>query len=522
MSVFGERQLRSNHNKMSQKKLADKLYVVVFLTGAIVMILELIGSRLLAPNLGTSTFVWASLIGVILGAMSAGYYYGGRVADNNPNWETLSRIIFISGVLVFLIIIFKQSILDLSAYFGIKTGAVLASLLLFAFPSFMLGMVSPYAVRLNIEKVESSGRTVGDLYAVSTFGSIVGTFAAGFYLIPHFGSVNILYGLAISLFAIGIFCHSGDKVYRIKIAVFLLCLLGFSIGAEAMDGGRYIYEKDSAYNHIRVSEMELGGRNVRVMSAGNFFDSGMYPGSDELVFEYTRYYALDEAFGGKIGRAAMFGGAAYSFPKYFLKNNTEGVLDVIEIDPETTEAAKRFFSLKEDPRMNIIHDDARMFLNDAVKDGKGTYDAIYNDAFSSACAMSSTLSTIEALREAYELLDEDGAYIVNTISSFEGEKSTFFRAEYKTISAVFDGVYAFYTKKGLGAEDVRNIMIVATKGKKDITEIKSAYLANGGKEEIAALMDNYWDKEVKVDDVELLTDDYSPVAYYASAACDAM
>ncbi len=507
---------------MSQKKLADKLYVVVFLTGAIVMILELIGSRLLAPNLGTSTFVWASLIGVILGAMSAGYYYGGRVADSNPSWETLSRIIFISGVLVFLIIVFRQSILDLSAYFGIKTGAVLASLLLFAFPSFMLGMVSPYAVRLNIEKVESSGRTVGDLYAVSTFGSIVGTFAAGFYLIPHFGSINILYGLAISLFAIGIFCHSGDRIYRIRIMALLLCLLGFSVGAEAMGGERYIYEKDSAYNHIRVSEMELRGRSVRVMSAGNFFDSGMYPGSDELAFEYTKYYALDEAFGGKIGRSAMFGGAAYSFPKYFLKNNADGVIDVVEIDPDTTETAKRYFDLREDPRLNIIHDDARMFLNAAVKDRKGIYDAIYNDAFSSACAMSSTLSTLEAVKEAYDLLDDDGVYIVNTISSFEGEKSTFFRAEYKTIAAVFDGVYAFSTKKGLGVDGVQNIMIVATKDKKDIEEVKSAYLARGGKQEIAALMDTYRDKKVETADVALLTDDYSPVAYYASAACDAM
>ncbi len=198
------------------------------------------------------------------------------------------------------------------------------------------------------------------------------------------------------------------------------------------------------------------------------------------------------------------------------------MIDVVEIDPDTTEAAKKFFGLKESPRLNIIHDDARMFLNSAVKNRKGAYDAIYNDAFSSACAMSPTLSTLEAAEAAYGLLDDDGVYIVNTISSFEGKKSAFFRAEYKTISAVFGGVYAFYAKEGPGADDVRNIMIVATKDKKDIREAKSAYLANGGKKEIAALMDNYWDREVKTADVKILTDDYSPVAYYAAAACDAM
>jgi predicted membrane-bound spermidine synthase len=228
---------------MSKQKMRDKLYVVVFLTGAIVMILELIGSRILAPNLGTSTFVWASLIGVILGAMSAGYYYGGKIADNNPSWEILARIIFISGVLVFFIIIFRQSVLDLSSFFGIKAGSVLASVALFAAPSFMLGMVSPYAVRLDIEGVENSGRTVGNLYAVSTFGSIVGTFAAGFVFIPHFGSVNILYGLAISLFAIGIFCYAGSKAYRAGTAMLLLSSLGFAMAVEAMNGGRFSMRK---------------------------------------------------------------------------------------------------------------------------------------------------------------------------------------------------------------------------------------------------------------------------------------
>ncbi len=500
----------------------DKLYVVVFLTGAIVMILELIGSRILAPNLGTSTFVWASLIGVILGAMSAGYYYGGKIADNNPSWEILARIIFISGVLVFFIIIFRQSVLDLSSFFGIKAGSVLASVALFAAPSFMLGMVSPYAVRLDIEGVENSGRTVGNLYAVSTFGSIVGTFAAGFVFIPHFGSVNILYGLAISLFAIGIFCYAGSKAYRAGIAMLLLSSLGFAMAVEAMNGGRYLYEKDSAYNHIRVYDTEMNGRRVRLMSAGNFFDSGMYEDSEELALKYTQYYALDKAFGGKIEKAAMFGGAAYSFPKYFLRHNTEGTIDVVEIDPETTATARKYFNLKDDPRMNIIHDDARIFLNYAVKDRKGEYDAIYNDAFSSACAMSPTMATIEAVREVYDLLDEDGVYIVNSISSLEGEESIFFRAEYKTISRVFDGVYVFYVRPGIGSDSVQNIMIVATKDDRDIEEIRSSYAKNGGDKDILALMDNYWDREIRTDDVAVLTDDYSPVTYYASAACDAM
>lgn len=505
---------------MTEELSTRKLYLIVFLTGAIVMILELIGSRILAPTLGTSTFVWASIIGVIMGAMSAGYYYGGKLADKNPNPKTFSSFMFFSGVFVFLIIIFKNQVLDLSPYFGVKLGSVFASTFLFAMPSFLLGMVSPYAVRLDMERVESSGRTVGNLYAVSTFGSIVGTFAAGFYLIPNFGSSNILYALALALFAVAMYAYRGGKKQAAEIVGAIVVLGAFSLTAQAMSSGKFVYETDSAYNHIRVFETEKEGRPIRVMSVENFFDSGMYLDSDELVFEYTKYYALDEAFGGKIGRAAMFGGAAYSVPKDFLRRNTEGKMDVVEIDPETTEVARKYFNLKEDPRLNIIHDDARIFLNAAVKDQTGKYDAIYNDAFSSACAIPAHLTTTEALQEAYDLLDEDGVYIVNTIASLEGEKSTFFRAEYKTISQVFPGVYVFHTRAdNYSREETQNIMIVGTKRKQDINEIIANYQARGGKAEVMALLSNYWQQEIKTDDVEVLTDDFSPVSYYAAAVC---
>lgn len=493
-----------------------KLYIVVFLTGAIVMILELIGSRILAPTLGTSTFVWASIIGVILGAMSLGYYYGGKVADRNPNWETFSSIIFYSGVFVFIIIIFKEHVLDLSAFFGVKLGSVFASTFLFAVPSFLLGMVSPYAVRLNMENVESSGETVGNLYAVSTFGSIVGTFAAGFLLIPAFGSINILYGLALFLFAISIFCYS-KKRKNLGIFFFAVLLTASSVFAETMTRKDYLVNEDSAYSRIRVYDSNINGHPARIMSVEDFFDSARYLDSDDLVFEYTKYYALDEPFGEKINKAVMFGGAAYSVPRDFLKRNQEGTIDVVEIDPRTTEIARQYFGLKDDPRMNIFHEDARIFLNDAAKTQKGQYDTVYNDAFSSGCSMPFQLTTKEAVQETYDILDDDGVYIVNTISSLSGNKSTFLRAEYKTISEVFDGVYVFHTKPAdYSAEDVQNIMIVATKKKKDVKEIIQKYQ----NAKVGTLLNNYYDGEVKTDDVATLTDDYSPVAYYAAAVCD--
>src|SRR3989338_3386296 len=169
----------------------SRLEIIVFIAGALVMILELIGSRLLAPYLGTSIFVWTALIGIVLGALSLGYYLGGRFSAKNPSLAFLCLILFLAGLAIFLVAIFKDFILFYSTYFGVKSGAVFATIILFALPGVLLGMISPYAVRLKIKDLESSGGIAGNLYALSTIGSIVGTFLAGFYLIPTFGSNQI-------------------------------------------------------------------------------------------------------------------------------------------------------------------------------------------------------------------------------------------------------------------------------------------------------------------------------------------
>lgn len=495
-----------------------KLYLTVFLTGAIVMILELIGSRILAPTLGTSIFIWTSLIGIILGAMSLGYYLGGKLADKNPNLKTFSSLIFIAGLFTFFILIAKNIVLEISLFFGLKIGAVFAASVLFAAPGVLLGAVSPYAVRLAIEKVENSGNTVGNLYAISTFGSIMGTFLAGFYLIPNFGSANILYGLAITLMLLSLSIY--NKKERVaQAALGSLFLLGSGLVSSAMTQNNFIAEKDSVYNHIVVYDMEnKEGRPIRVMAVENFADSGMFLDSDELVFEYTKYYQLDKVFAEEIKKAVMFGGAAYSVPKDFLARNKNGEIDVVEIDPETTRIAEEYFRLDaNNKRLHIFHQDARMFLNESRKNGR-KYDAVYGDAFSSQCSLPFHLTTREAVGKIYDILNDDGVYIVNIISSFSGEKSEFFRSEYKTIKEKFENVFAFplTEEAGNNFEAVQNIMIVAAKGDIDIGNI----LEKNKNGEAGELLKNLWKGEIKTDDVNILTDDFAPVNYFALKSCD--
>jgi MFS family permease len=174
------------------------LEIVVFVCGAVVMAYEIIGSRMLGPYVGTSYEVWTSIIGIILLSLSLGYYLGGRIADRRPFFGLFSLIIVLASFFIFLSTLVKDILLDylLKVIVNINLVSILASILLFAVPALLLGMVSPFAVRLKIKNLQTSGLTVGNLYAISTMGSIVGTFLAGFYLIPSFRITLILYLLA--------------------------------------------------------------------------------------------------------------------------------------------------------------------------------------------------------------------------------------------------------------------------------------------------------------------------------------
>ncbi|MEO8650563.1 MAG: fused MFS/spermidine synthase, partial [Acidobacteriota bacterium] len=214
------------------------LELVVFGCGAIVMVYEIIGSRIVAPFIGASTYVWTSLIGVILGALSVGYWLGGRLADQRPDTKILAGLIFGAGGLISVTILLKDVVLSFvsAASIGLAWRSVLAALFLFAPASVALGMVTPFAVKLRTVSLADTGRTVGRLYALSTVGSIVGTFAAGFFLIPFVGSVRTLYLIAGCLFLLSVtlvsFAPSRQNIAI--IALFLLGVTGSELGSYAV------------------------------------------------------------------------------------------------------------------------------------------------------------------------------------------------------------------------------------------------------------------------------------------------
>ena len=188
---------------------------VVFICGAIVMSFEILGSRVLAPNFGSSVFVWGSLISVFLAGLSAGYYLGGRLSDINPSSAKLGLIIAVPGILLLTFPLYSAPISDwiFMKDLGVRMSPLIASMTLFLIPSVFLGIVSPYTAKLMICSLHTSGKTIGTLYALSTFGSIVGTLITSFYLITLAGTNALIMGqgallivLAIPLYFMNLSC----------------------------------------------------------------------------------------------------------------------------------------------------------------------------------------------------------------------------------------------------------------------------------------------------------------------------
>ncbi len=493
-------------SKLFTKNKIGRLEIIVFACGAVVMVLELIGSRIFSPYLGNSIFVWSSLIGIILAALSLGYYLGGKLSIKNPSYRFLSLVLFFSSLTIIFIPIFKKEILLFCMSLGIQAGSIVAALLLFAIPNIFLGIISPYAIRLKTESIEQSGGTAGNLYAISTIGSIVGTFLAGFYLIPHFTNNTVLFSLSLILLLLSLLLSFSYKKSAVLILIF-----GLWYAVESLPAN-YILETDSAYNHIRVADLTINNQKIRALILATEIHSAIYLDSDKLFTQYHNLYRLDSLFKSKIKTGLSLGGGACVAPRDFLKRFPDGKMTVVEIDPTVTQVGKTYFGVTDDPRLSIITDDARIFLNN----NKEKFDAIYIDAFNSYYSVPFHLTTKESMQEISDALADNGIVLMNVIASLEGKKSLFFQAEYKTLQQVFPQIYVFPAQfyNGQNQNEQQNIVVLASKN-----PVRLSYqeLSKNASAEQKELLNHLIDDEIKINQkTKVLTDEFAPVDYYIS------
>jgi spermidine synthase len=490
------------------------LELTVFVCGALVMIYEIIGSRLLSPFIGSSTYVWTSLIGVILAALSLGYWLGGKTADLKPDLKILASIIFLAGGTVAVTILFKDIVLSIIANSPLilEIKSLVAALLLFAPASVLLGFVTPYAVKLKMSSLADSGKTVGRLYALSTVGSICGTFLAGFFLIPFVGSVKTLYLIGFCLIGLSILL-APFAVTKTNLTVLILFVFGIfttELQSYYLLKTNDLHDIDTEYSRVQVFTMtdEASGKKIRAMAIDpQFIQSKMYLDSDELASEYAKYYHLIRHFKPDFQTTLLIGGAGYSFPKEYLKTYPDKQIEVVEIDPQMTEIAKKYFRLEENPNLKIFHEDGRIFLN---KSDSNKYDAVLMDAFGSLFTVPFQLTTIEAVAQIRRALKPDGVVIFNIGGAIKGKASRFLQAEIATYKQVFPQVYLFKVRPERADEDVQNLIIVASKSENP-AELKSTDA------QISKLLENLSKLPIETRE-NVLTDDLAPVEYDNSFA----
>ncbi|MFZ2448421.1 MAG: fused MFS/spermidine synthase [Syntrophobacteraceae bacterium] len=485
------------------------LELVVFACGAVVMVLEMVGSRILAPFLGTSIIVWTSLIGVILGSLSIGYWWGGVKADRDPSRGSLSLIILMAAFFIAGVAVAKSFVLGFlqDHAMNIRFASAIATVVLFAPPSVLLGMVTPYAVKLKLESLEKSGNTVGRLYAISTIGSILGTFLGGFYLIAFFGSTRILYVLCIVLVLTSLAASTGKMIAKVAALALFVLLMTAAGSYESYLAARGLHDIDTNYNRIVVYDAKsLGGGAIRIMTTHpKAMQSAMrVEEPDLLLLPYTRFFEMAFHFKPDISRLLVLGGGGYSFPKYVLKNYPNAAVDVVEIDPRVTELARKFFFLEDDPRLTVIHEDARSALHRM----SGKYDAILVDVFNSHYSIPFHLTTRETAELLREKLADDGVVMLNILSGIEGREGRFLRAEYATYKSVFEQVRLYPVADSEDESRWQNVMLVALKSGNKVD-------FSGRDSRFAELLSHLREKPLS-DDMSPLTDDFAPVEMMVS------
>ena len=481
----------------------------VFVAGAVVMALELVGSRILASDFGSSIFVWGSLIGVVLTALSLGYSYGGRLADRVLSYRVFCSIIFSAGLFTLFMPYLASIVIDLALSLGLgeRYGPLLVTTLLLGLPTFLLGMVSPYAIRLVTSSLSSLGKVAGNLYALSTVGSIAGTFATVFFLIPSLEVRTIISSLGILLLFVSLIGLGwGSRTLFVLVVLLMLSPFNALLQEVYVHSGNVVYEKETLYSHLDV----VDSNGIRTLYLNGIPHSAMYlDGSSDLVFPYTEYFALGFVFNDDINEVLFVGGGGFSGPKSFLQDFSDVKVDVVEIDPDVIQVSKRFFDVKDSPRLIIYNEDGRNYLSRTTT----KYDLIILDAYSKTYVPFHLL-TREFFESVYSRLSENGVVVSNLIASLTGDTSDLFWAEYKTISQVFPTVYVFPTSN-YGVGWVQNVILIASKNELKlskeslISQTEKSKCVNAS--EMLPFILHLWNREKRVENVPVLTDNYAPV-----------
>jgi spermidine synthase len=494
-----------------------RAYAVVFIASFCMLVIEGVAGRILAPCVGVSLYTWTSIIGVVLGGISAGAYLGGVIADRYPRVPTLGWILFLSGM-------GALSIPALTHWAGgtffsthVMVRILLITAITFFIPSCLLGMVLPVVVKLILGNLEKTGNVVGKVYAISTLGSILGTFAAGFFLISWLGTRDLLFAMGILLFlAAPLF--GGFFAQKRRIALFIIMLslsglwyrCGFDPGLEPDT----LFFKESNYYTLKLrGSRGNDGNSLITLYLDSLTHSCSNPDDPlHLVYRYIRSYR--EIFEWQAAQKGSFrtlfiGGGGYTFPRYVEARYPNAGIDVVEIDPEVTRTSQKYLGISPASRIRTFNEDGRWFVMN--RKGEGEYDFIFKDAFNDL-SIPYHLTTREFVMELKRLLKNDGLLLTNVIDRFE--KGSFLPSYIRTLEEVFGKGHVHLILLGSlqDGRGVENRIVIASPQRLDLEELTGSLKSIGENDRISYPMpQEQLQHELNQFSPVVLTDDYVPV-----------
>jgi len=389
----------------------------------------------MAPFFGASTIVWANTIAIVLVALSVGYWFGGRMADRRPTLPALCATVLVASALMALVPFVAGPFLSLSVdafdrySIGTFAGSLFGVLVLVAVPVLMLGSVSPWAIRLKMHAVEDSGEMAGRMYAISTVGSLLGTFAASLLLIPLVGTQRTFLTFALITAAVAAL---GLRPRWALVPLAIAALMAVPVGTiKGSSTAKVLHEADTEYQYARVVQYPDGERRLE-LNEGLAIHSLYRPGS-YLTRGYWDAFLVDPLAvrPEPPGHVAMLGTAAGTTARAYAHYFPATTVDAVEIDGELLDIGERYFGLRPGPRLRLHTADARPYLRDTDQ----RFDAIFLDTYRQPY-IPFYLTTKEFFALAHDRLNQGGSLLVNV-----GHPSSSDRLE-KVLTATLRAVFA--------------------------------------------------------------------------------